>query len=255
MNQFLTRFERFGRYCLLSWDVLRRSLVSPIVSFQTHYPKILSQLYRMGVQSFAVVALISIFLGMILSLQTAYQLQQFGATAYVGSLVTVSVVRELGPLLTAILIAGRVGAGITAELGSMVVHDEITALNTMAINPREFLLVPRQVALVIGLPILTLIANALAIGGGMILSWSYLGIPMSQFYRIGQTSIVLADLATGFTKSVVFAILIATISCYKGFSVRGGASEVGKATTETVVLSIVYIIFADLIFTFLFYFM
>lgn len=208
----------------------------------------------MGVESIPIVTLISIFLGMILALQTAYQLEKFGATIYVSSLVSVSVIRELGPLLTAILIAGRIGAGITAELGSMVVADEITALDTMAIDPEEFLLVPRQSALVVSLPLLTIIANALACLGGMGIAWAYLDIPMAQYYRVAMEAVLMKDFLTGLTKSVVFAFLIAMISCYKGFTVTGGAQGVGRSTTQTVVLSIVYIILADLVFTVLFYF-
>lgn len=245
--------EQFGRFCLLSWDVLRRSFLMPLLGVLPDTSKLNHQMYRMGVGSVPIVALISVFIGVILSLQTAYQLEKFGATMYVSSLVSVSIVRELGPLLTAILVAGRIGAGITAELGSMVVANEITALRTMAINPRQYLLVPRNVALLVCLPALTLMADALACAGGMGVSWAFLGIPVGQFYRIGLDALVMRDFVAGFVKSVVFALIIALISCFKGFTVTGGATGVGQSTTSTVVLSIVFIILADLVFTVLFF--
>jgi len=254
MNRFVSVMEEFGRFCQLSWDVLSRSFLRPVNNVIPNLPKIVRQVHRMGVESIPIVSLISIFIGMILSLQSAYQLGKFGATPYVGSLVSVSVIRELGPLLTAILLAGRIGAGITAELGSMVVSEEVTALRTMAINPRKYLLVPRNWAFVISLPILTLIANLLACLGGIGVSWLFLNIPPGQFYRISVDALVLKDFLTGFSKSIIFALIIVLIASYKGFNVRGGATAVGKATTETVVLSIVYIIVADLVFTILFYF-
>jgi len=251
--RLITWMEKLGDFCILSWDVIVRIFFKPLSNMFPNFNKILKQIYRMGLESIPIVSLISVFIGMILSIQTAYQLQKFGATAYVGTLVSVSVVRELGPLLTAILLAGRIGAGITAELGSMVVSEEVTALRTMAINPRKYLLVPRNLALIISLPILTLMANILAILGGMFVSWQFLNVPPGQFYRLGVDALILKDLMTGFTKSIVFAFVIALIASYKGFNVRGGATAVGEATTQTVVLSIVYIIAADLVFTIIFY--
>lgn len=238
---------------MLAGDLLRRSLLSPVANLVPNLTRITKQVHRMGIESIPIVALISIFIGMILSLQTAYQLEKFGATVYVSSLVSVSVIRELGPLLTAILVAGRIGAGITAELGSMVVSEEVTALRTMAIDPRKYLLVPRTVALLIALPILTLMADALACLGGMAISWQFLNIAPAQFYRTGLDALVLKDVLTGVAKSIIFAFIIGAIACYKGLTVSGGATAVGEATTDTVVLSIIYIIVADLIFTVLFY--
>lgn len=246
--------ERFGRFCILSGDILNRGLVRPFKGEFAKISEIIRFVQRMGVGSIPIVALICSFVGMILAMQTAYQLAKFGATLYVASLVSVSVVRELGPLITAILVSGRVGAGVAAELGTMAVSEEITALRTMALNPVRILLVPRVAGLVVALPILTLIGDAVAILGGLIIGWAYLHLPPQLFYKVAVEGLVMKDFLTGFAKSVIFAVLIGLISCYKGYSVRGGAVGVGAATTDTVVMSIVAIIVADLLFTALFYF-
>lgn len=243
-----------GRFCLLVADIFERGLIRPWRGEKPPGRALMGFIDRMGVGSVPIVLLIMTFLGMILAMQTAYQLSRFGATLYVASLVSVSVVRELGPLLTAILVSGRCGAGIAAELGTMVVSEEVTALQMMAIHPVRFLLVPRVAGLLIALPILTLIGDAVAIAGGLLIGKLYLHIPPELFYKVAVDGLVMKDFATGFTKSIVFALLIATIACYKGYSVRGGAAGVGAATTDTVVLSIVAIIVADLLFTALFYF-
>ena len=246
--------ERFGKFCILSGDILNRSFVHPLRGRFPKLAEIITFVHRMGVGSVPIVALICSFIGMILAMQTAYQLAKFGATLYVASLVSVSVVRELGPLITAILVSGRVGAGIAAELGTMAVSEEITALRTMALNPVRILLVPRVLGLMIALPVLTLAGDAVAILGGLLIGWGYLHIPPQLFYKVAVEGLVMKDFITGFIKSVVFAVLIGLIACYKGYSVRGGAVGVGAATTETVVMSIVSIIVADLLFTALFYF-
>ncbi|MBI4177935.1 ABC transporter permease [bacterium] len=246
--------ERFGRFCLLSGDIVERGLLQ---SLRGKFPKgaeIVWFIHRMGVGSVPIVVLICGFVGMILAMQTAYQLAKFGATLYVASLVSVSVVRELGPLITAILVSGRVGAGVAAELGTMAVSEEITALRTMALNPVRILLVPRVAGLIIALPILTLIGDSVAIAGGLVIGWGYLHLPPELFYKVAVEGLVMKDFLTGFAKSIIFAILIGLIACYKGYYVRGGAVGVGTATTETVVMSIVAIIVADLLFTALFYF-
>lgn len=246
--------ERFGRFCILSGDILKRGIVHSLMGRFPKLAEVVRFIYRMGVGSVPIVALICSFVGMILAMQTAYQLAKFGATLYVASLVSVSVVRELGPLITAIIVSGRVGAGVAAELGTMAVSEEITALRTMALNPVRILLVPRVAGLIISLPILTLIGDAVAILGGLVIGWGYLHLPPQLFYKVAVEGLVMKDFLTGFAKSVFFALLIGLIACYKGYSVRGGAVGVGTATTETVVMSIVAIIVADLLFTALFYF-
>jgi phospholipid/cholesterol/gamma-HCH transport system permease protein len=253
-NKVADGIGRFGRFCILSGEIFDRGVLR---AFRGQFPRaseVARFVHRMGVGSVPIVSLICMFIGMILAMQTAYQLAKFGATLYVASLVSVSVVRELGPLITAILVSGRVGAGVAAELGTMSVSEEITALRMMALNPVRILLVPRVAGLLIALPILTLIGDAVAILGGLLIGWGYLHIPPELFYKIAVEGLVMRDFLTGFAKSVIFAVLIALIACYKGYSVRGGAVGVGTATTETVVSSIVAVIVADLLFTALFYF-
>lgn len=254
----LSRIEegvtQFGRFCILAGDIVSRSVIRPFRGEFAKISEVVRFIYRMGVGSVPIVALICSFVGMILAMQTAYQLAKFGATLYVASLVSVSVVRELGPLITAILVSGRVGAGVAAELGTMAVSEEITALRTMALNPVRILLVPRLIGLMVALPILTLIGDAVAIGGGLVIGWGYLHLSPQLFYKVAIDGLLIKDFLTGFAKSVIFAFLIGLIACYKGYSVRGGAVGVGTATTETVVMSIVAIIIADLLFTALFYF-
>lgn len=253
-TRFIEGMERFGRFCLLAGEIFHRGVVRPLRGEFAKLSEVVRCVYRMGIGSVPIVCLICSFVGMILAMQTAYQLAKFGATLYVASLVSVSVVRELGPLITAILVSGRVGAGVAAELGTMSVSEEITALRTMALNPVRILLVPRVAGLVISLPILTLIGDAVAILGGLVIGWAYLNLAPSLFYKVAIEGLVMKDFLTGFAKSVIFAVLIGLISCYKGYYVRGGAVGVGTATTETVVQSIVAIIIADLLFTALFYF-
>lgn len=212
------------------------------------------QLVFMGNESFLIVALVAASVGSVLALQAAYQLRQFGAVLYTGGLVSVSMSRELGPVVTAIVIAGRVGASITAELGTMKVQEEVDALTTMGIPPIPFLVVPRLLAILIMLPSLTILANAIGMFGGYLIGVSSLGISSGLYLQENFDALVPKDLLTGLAKSAVFALLIGLIATYKGLSVEGGAEGVGRATTESVVLSIIAIIVADSLLTGLFYY-
>ena len=208
----------------------------------------------MGNKSISIVFLVSLFMGMIMAMQTAYLLKKFGVVMYVGSLVAVSMCRELGPLLTAIVIAGRAGAAITAELGTMKVSEEIDALEVMGINPVRYLVVPRILALVIMLPCLTMFADLVGIYGGYLIGHYSINIPTGLYIQKTIDALVLKDIWTGLLKSFVFALIIGFIGCYEGLIVKGGAEGVGKATTISVVASITLIIFADCVLTSLFYF-
>ena len=200
------------------------------------------QLVFMGNESLLIVALVAASVGSVLALQAAYQLKQFGAVLYTGALVSVSMARELGPVVTAIVIAGRVGASITAELGTMKVQEEVDALTTMGIPPIPFLVVPRILAISIMLPSLTVLADAIGMFGGLLIGVSSLGIASGLYLQENFDGLVPKDLLTGVVKSAVFALLIGFIATYKGLSVEGGAEGVGRATTESVVLSIIAII-------------
>lgn len=202
-----------------------------------------------GVRSIPIVTLIAVLVGVILVLQTAYQLQRYGQINLVAGLVAVSVVRELGPLLTAILVTGRVGAAFTAELGTMKVAEEILALEVMAINPVGFLVAPRFVALVVMLPCLTLLSDAMGLVGGFLMGTTVFHISPTAYVTTTLRWLVFADVLSGLLKSVVFAVIIAMVGCYRALVVEGGPEGVGQATMGAVVTSIVLIIVADSIFT------
>jgi len=213
------------------------------------------QMYRIGVLSMPIVFLVSLFTGMVLALQSAYQLTKMDAQIYISSLVALSVVRELGPVLTALVVAGRVGASITAELGTMKVTEQIDALETLAANPVKYLVVPRFLALCIVLPLLTVYADFIGIIGGYLIGVYKLLIGSTIYIKMTFDPLMFKDVFTGLFKSFVFAVIICIVSCYEGFRTEGGAEGVGKATTLSVVTSFILIIAADCLFTAFFYFM
>lgn len=213
-----------------------------------------SQMYKVGVLSFPIVLLVSLFTGMVLALQSAYQLTRMNANIYISGLVALSMVRELGPVLTALVVAGRVGASITAELGTMKVTEQIDALETLATNPIKYLVVPRFLALCVMLPLLTVYADFIGIIGGYLIGVYKLLIGSTIYIKMTFDPLVFKDVFSGLLKSLVFAMIICVISCYEGFRTEGGAEGVGKATTLSVVTSFILIIAADCLFTALFYF-
>jgi phospholipid/cholesterol/gamma-HCH transport system permease protein len=212
-----------------------------------------AQLARAGSDALPLVALLNFLVGMIIALQSAYQLDQFGATTLIPALVAISVTRELAPLLTAIIITGRFGSSITAELGTMSVSQEIDALTVMGIEPIEFLVVPRLAALAVALPCLVVFADAIGILGGMAVGLGVIGMGWQAYLDATLDALVLEDVATGLIKSLAFALVIGLVGCHQGLATRGGAEEVGRATTASVVRSIVLIIAADLLVTAFFY--
>lgn len=213
------------------------------------------QLVVIGNNSFGIVALVAASIGAVLALQGAYQLKQFGALLYTGGLVSLSMTRELGPVVTAIVISGRIGARITAELGTMKVQEELDALTTMGIPIIPFLALPRLMAIMIMLPCLTALADIIGMLGGYVIGTMGLGIPSGLYVQKSLDMLISKDVVTGIIKSFVFAVLIGFISVHKGFSVDEGAEGVGKATTESVVLSIIAIIVADCLCTAIFYYL
>jgi phospholipid/cholesterol/gamma-HCH transport system permease protein len=215
---------------------------------------ILDEMEKTGVASLPLVSLTALFTGMVLALQSAYQLRQFSAETYVGSLVALSMTRELGPVLTALVIAGRVGAAISAELGTMRVTEQIDALEALSTDPVRYLVVPRWVALVLMLPLLTIYADIVGILGGYLIGVYKLNIGHSLYMSMTWDPLQLKDVMTGLVKSCVFATIIGTIASYEGFWAKGGAEGVGRATTLSVVISFILIIAADTFFTALFYF-
>jgi len=216
--------------------------------------RVFEQAKKAGFDSLPIVSMVALFIGFIFALQTAYFMQRMGSEIYIASLVALSLVRELGPVITALVVAGRVGAAITAELGSMQVTEQIDALETLATNPIKYLVVPRFLALTLMLPLLTLYADAVGIFGSWAICTQKLGISSSLYINVTREAVKYKDVFTGLIKTVFFGMIISLVSCYEGFNVEGGAEGVGRATTRSVVLSFIMIIAADCFFTALFYF-
>jgi len=258
-------FDAIGRYAIvfplhvvkigaLLLQTLYWIFIGPFKEKPISRPHWVEQMMFMGMRSILIVFFVTFFTGIVLAMQSAYQLEKMGATLYVASLVAVSLTRELGPVLTALVVAGRVGAAITAEIGSMNVTEQVEALDTMAINPVRFLVVPRFLALFFMLPCLTIIGDFVGIFGGYVIGVFNLGINSDLYIHTTLKFLELKDIYTGLSKSFVFAIIISIIGCYQGLSARGGAQGVGKATTLSVVTSFILVIFADCVLTALFYF-
>jgi len=215
---------------------------------------ILEQMEKIGVASLPLVFLTSLFTGMVLALQTAYQLQKMSAVLYIGPLVALSVTRELGPVLTALVVAGRVGASITAELGTMKVTEQIDALECLGVDPNRYLVVPRLVVLILMLPLLTIYADMVGILGGYIVGVYKLNIGSNLYLHMTWDTLRYKDVFTGLFKAGIFAAIISTIACHEGFETHGGAEGVGQSTTLSVVTAFILIIAADCFFTAFFYF-
>jgi len=206
---------------------------------------VLYYMKRAGADGLPIVALISLLLGLIMAFMSSLQLKQFGANLYVANLVTIAMVRELGPIMTAIIVAGRSGSAFAAEIGTMIVNDEVNALITMGFEPIRFLAVPKVLAAIIVVPILTVYADVFAILGGLIVGITGLDLTFYTYIQQTQASIRLFDFGMSLVKAAVFAILISGIGCQRGFQVRGGAEGVGVSTTSAVVSAIFLIVVAD----------
>lgn len=214
---------------------------------------IVLQIIRVGVRSIFIISLVSGCVGLILVLQMAPPLDEFGQKDAVANITGVAVMRELGPLIAAIVLTGFAGAAITAEIGTMVVGEEIEALEAHALNPVRFLVVPRVIATVVSMTALAVISDTVAVLSGMFMGNVALGIPTERYIDNTLDQLKTVDFLTGIGKATVFGLLIGLIACSNGLRVTGGAAGVGKATTGTVVQSVVSIVIADLIFTAIFY--
>lgn len=201
----------------------------------------LDQAYLLGVQSATIVLLTSLFTGMVISLESAVQAVNYGFGNLVGGAVAFSVVRELGPMLSAVVVAGRSGAAIAAELGSMVVTEQIEALQSLGLSPVRMLVVPRLLAMIAMLPLLTVFADIVGIAGGMSMAQIYAHIGNESFINSARQAVPFSDVLRGLLKSIVFAVIIVAIGAYTGLQTRGGAAGVGKSTTSAVVISIILI--------------
>ena len=250
-NRFLQHLSSLASLCI---QTLYWIFIAPCKGVFPNGREIVKQMELTGVNSLSIVGFVSLFFGLTIAMLTSYQLEQVGSEMLLGGLIGVAFTRELGPLLTGIVVAARVGAAITAELGSMKVYEEIDALDTMAISPVRFLIVPRMIALVIMLPCLVIVSNFVGMIGGYIIGRFSIHINTSYYITLMLDAMELKDIYIGLFKSVFFAMIIGMISCYQGFIVRGGAEGVGKATTLSVVLSIQIIIIVDSFWNAIFYF-
>ncbi len=242
-------FEYLGGLAVLFSQTVLWTFVPPYRPDKT-----LHQIVRIGINSLGIASLVALFTGMIMAIQTAYQMQKVSAEMYISSLVSLSLVRELGPVLTALIVAGRAGGAITAEIGTMKISEQIDALRSLAVNPVKYLVVPRFLAFVISLPVLVMIANLIGIMGGYYVCVYNLSIPSRLYLITAFDSIMLKDVMISLIKSLVFAVLIVLISCQEGLLAEGGAEGVGEATMRSVVYSFIAVISADWVLSSLFYF-
>ena len=214
---------------------------------------LIAQMVRVGVKSIGIIVLVQIFIGIILVLQMSPTLNDYGQIDKVANIIAIAVFRELGPLITGVVLSGFAGASIAAEIGSMVESEEIKALRAHALNPVNYLVVPRVLATIIMMVALTVIADVLGVFGGFLTSTGILGIDPQLYLQNTQAALVTRDFLTGLFKAGVFGMLISLIACFLGIRVSGGAVGVGRATTQTVVLSIVALIATDCLFTAVFF--
>ena len=212
----------------------------------------LRQMDLVGVRSLGVAGITTVFTGMVLALQTAYSLPTLGVKYYIGSVVAKSLVRELGPVLTALIVGGRIGSGMTAELGTMKVTEQIDALRSIGADPVKKLVVPKLVATLVMLPALTVLGDLLGILGGLAIATSQLNLTAGFYLNDVVSALTVEDLLSGVGKSVFFAYCITIVGCYNGLTARGGADGVGRATTHTVVLASIMVLVSDFFLTKLF---
>jgi phospholipid/cholesterol/gamma-HCH transport system permease protein len=217
------------------------------------YGRAVHQSMAVGIGALPILSLISFFIGTILALQAAYELRKFGAMQFVASAVAISVSRELGPLMTAILVIGRSGSSFAAELGTMKVNEEIDAMETMALDPIRFLVAPKLFAMLLMMPCLTIWADFMGVVGGSVFGIIAAGFTFKTYIIATLNALVLRDIVTGMVKSLMFGIVITTVGCQEGLRTGLGAEEVGRSTTTAVVKSIFLVIMVDLVFTTLFY--
>ena len=213
----------------------------------------LSHLYMVGIKSLLVISVVALFTGMILALQTGLELQRYGQQNLIGSAVAVSVVREMGPFMTGLIITASVGSSIAAQLGTMTVSDEVNALEIMGINTKRYLVMPRIFSLTIMTPFITLYTNILAIMGGALVGYTQLNVEFTSYFQNALNFTDIKDLYVGLFKAIVFGLIIGTVACHQGFSAKNGASGVGRVTRRAVIISFLLILIIGYIITRLFY--
>jgi phospholipid/cholesterol/gamma-HCH transport system permease protein len=243
-NRVLDTVDSCGKFALLVWLTARAALRPRFPLRET-----VRQIEAIGVRSTTIVVLTALFTGMVLALQTGIALARFGARPYVGSVIGLSLARELGPVLTALMVGGRVGAGITAEIGSMQVTEQVDAIRSMGADPVQKLVLPRVVAATVALPVLTVFANLLGVLGGLAISSAQFHISPSFYLETIFNAVTVDDVLSGLAKTFVFGWIIAMVACFSALRTTGGTVGVGRATTRTVVTASVAVLISDFFLT------
>jgi phospholipid/cholesterol/gamma-HCH transport system permease protein len=239
---------------VLAVDTVYWTFLAPFTRHGLRWGSLLDELVRIGIRATFIVLLMNVLLGMVIALMSAAQLRQFGAEIFVADLVVIAFARELGPMMTAIIVAARSGSAITAELATMVVQEEIDALKSMGFNTAQFLVAPKCWAMLLAMPLLTVLAMLAGTLGGLEMGVFHLGIDAQTWIHETLTWVTVRDVVQGVSKSVVFGMTIVCVGCHNGLRVRGGAQGVGSATTRAVVMDVVLIVIWDMIFALFFEF-
>ncbi len=240
-------FATFGGMVVMFVRALRRSVKRPFALGEISY-----QIEALGLRSLSIATLTAVFAGLVLTLQFAFFMARFGIQHTVGKVVVLTLFRELGPVLTALTVGARIGSGITAELGSMKVTEQIDAISALGADPIKKLVTPRLLACTLVMPALTALADVFGLAAGAVVAATQYDIPMEQYFRSAVETADIVDFTSGIGKSAVFGVLIAVVGCFKGFEVSGGTEGVGRATTETVAITSVAVCLSDFFLTKLF---
>lgn len=255
--------EKLGRWTVAGWmqwfgmlsfvgELTAESLPKIPRPTRIRWKQVVAEIEKAGVTALPIIALLSFLMGVVIAYQAGGTLERYGANIFLVDLVAITMLREMGPLVAAIVVAGRTGSAYTAEIGTMTITEEIDALRSIGVTPYEMLALPKYLALLIALPLLTVCADALGVFGGMVISNALFGIDYANFLQRLPRALWPVTYWVGLAKAPVFAVIITTVGCYQGFSVRGSAESVGRATTASVVQSIFLVIVADAVFSILF---
>jgi phospholipid/cholesterol/gamma-HCH transport system permease protein len=243
-ERVLEQVDRCGRFVLLAGATFRAARRPRFPLLET-----VRQLEAIGSRSTTIVLITALFTGMVLALQTGIALERFGAKLYVGSVVGLSLARELGPVLTALMVGGRVGAGITAEIGAMQVTEQIDAIRSMGADPVQKLVLPRVLAATLALPLLTIMAVVLGVMGGLLIATTQFGITPNFYLDTIYSTVTVADLLSGVSKTFVFGWIIAMVACFTALETKGGTVGVGRSTTTAVVVASISVLVSDFFLT------
>lgn len=243
------KFVRYWLESLGAYVALIKSIIRDIASGGIEMRELMRQFAKIGLNSLPIIVLTSLFTGMVLALQTAYGLNRFGAKNYVGNITSLAYIRELGPVLTAIMICGRVGAGVAAEIASMVVTEQVDAIRSLGANPIRKLVTPKVIASIAVFPLLSVFANIVGIYGGALVAVYELNLSAHLYYHSILYTILMRDFFDGLIKSGFFGFLVMTIACFKGFYTKGGTEGVGTTTTSAVVTGCMAVLISDFFIT------